>query len=133
MISIEILVSINGSEEERKNLSLPQSAINEFLGEGFANNTYEGSVIQKCIPRYFNPKWIEVILTILDDPEKIIAWYTIIASIIKFLKKTKGYEPHLTIIRKKKEEEITFTIPLNENDDVESIVEIITNKIDETK
>lgn len=122
MTTIEVLVSTNASVEEKEILDIPKDAIEDFLNIGFCENVYDGKVSFQCLPRAVDPNFMEIIVDLKDLAETAIAWGTIFATIMKFCKRCKGYEHSLTIKRKKDNEEIEISIPINENSDCEKII-----------
>lgn len=123
MLSIDILISTNASDEEKKKLDMPRSAIDEFLGDGYANNLYEGNVIFSCLPRAVNPEMMEIIINLKDVAETVIAWGSIINSVVKFINKSKGYEPSMRIECKKNGKEFSCDIPVARNSSEKEILE----------
>lgn len=118
MITINILISTNGSEFEKKKLYIPQEAIDEFLGEGFASNCYDAEVSFKCLSRAANPDVINILIEIKDFIENIVEFGVLVKALIKFLKKTKGYKSVLQITYKKDGEEFHYTEQLEEKDNI---------------
>lgn len=48
LVTVDIHINTNATEEERKHLYVPEEAIISFVGEGFQNNLYQGRVLQRC-------------------------------------------------------------------------------------
>ena len=127
-MKIDILVSTNGSSEERKFLNIPQDAINEFLNLGFVDGIYDGTFSYKCLPRAFNPETMEIIINLKEVGEAIIAWGTIIGVLLNLIKKSTGYKPFMQIYYEKGNEKKHCSIPIKETDNVENILKEI-NKV----
>ena len=125
MINVKISVSTNASEEEKKKLHIPREAIDDFLGEGFASNTYEGDISFKCKPRTIDSSLMDVILEIKDNIELGIALATAIRALINFFKKCSGYEQTMVIYYKKKDEKFELEVPVDKNSNVEKILKEI--------
>ena len=51
LVTVDIHINTNATEEERKHLYVPEEAIISFVGEGFQNNLYQGRVLHECMPR----------------------------------------------------------------------------------
>lgn len=125
MVEIKIYISINTSDKEKEKLSIPREDMDEFLRTGFAENAYEGEVSFNCQPRAINPEYMQIIIDLKDLAESLIAWGTIITSLIKFCKKCKGYEPDLVIKRKRGEEEIEIYVKFDSNEDPNKLLKKI--------
>ncbi len=91
LVTVDIHINTNATEEERKHLYVPEEAIISFVGEGFQNNLYQGRVLHECMPRAVYPDVMTVIINIKDIAEGLIAIGTIIHALIKFFKKTGGF------------------------------------------
>lgn len=130
MVDIKVIFSTNGNEEEMKKLSIPMEAIGEFNGDGYSTEDYEATVQFRCMPRAIGPEVMQFIIDLKDIAETTIAWGTIASAIIKFVKKTKGYQPYLEIYRKKGEEEIRVVAKYSENEKelIKEIRKIFNNK-----
>ena len=124
MIDIDIFISLNMTEEESKNLSIPKEAIKDFVGSGFSSNTFSGKVIFECKPRAVPPDLIDIVINLKDIGETLIVWGTIFTSIIKFCKKAIGYEKMIHIRKKDKDEELRIDIPVDEDSYKETIDKI---------
>lgn len=129
MVDIEILVNTNASNDEKEKLKLSQEAIEEFLETGFCSNEYNGSVIFSCMPRAVDPGLIDIIIDMGAVAESIIAWTTIIGAILKFIKRSKGYEFCVTLKKKRGTKEVEFTIEMNDKSNDEDIISQIMEKI----
>ena len=101
MVEIQVCVSTNATDKEKKRLSMPRKAVEEFLATGFAENAYDATVLLRCEPRAVPPEYMQIIVDLKELGETAIVWKTIIGGIIKLCKKCKGYEPDLVIKRKK--------------------------------
>ena len=66
LVTVDIHINTNATEEERKHLYVPEEAIISFVGEGFQNNLYQGRVLHECMPRAVYPDVMTVILNLLD-------------------------------------------------------------------
>lgn len=130
MVQIEIRISSNGSDEERKDLYIPNEAIREFLGEGFVENKYDGRFILACLPRAFDPDLMEIIIDLKEITELLLNSSIIIGAILNFCKKCKGYNQNLII--NVKNDETFISIPINEKSNIEKILKEI-NKITKKK
>lgn len=125
MVEIEVLLSLNGSDEERIGLDISQETLKDLLGTGFAENIYDGSVTYKYLPRAVDPNFMEIIVDLKDIAETLIAWGTIAKVLVDFIKKTKSYEHIIYVKRKIKDEEIEIDIPIDkEIDSVKLLKEI---------
>ena len=91
MTTVDIHISTNTTEKERKNLYISEEAIRNFTGEGFQSNLYQGRILFESMPRVVYPDIMNVIINIKDIAEGLIALGTIINALKKFLKDTKGY------------------------------------------
>ena len=125
MIEVKININTNASESEKKKLHIPREAIDEFLGEGFASNTYEGDISFKCMPRAIDPSWMEVILNLKDILDTGVFLVTVIEELVKLLKKCSGYEQNITIEYQKNNKKFNCSIPINKNSNVEEILKEI--------
>lgn len=125
MITVNINISTNASEIEKKELYIPRDAIDDFLGKGFETNTYDGRVSFQCMPRAVNPNLMEVFLNIMDIVEGVIAIQTVVKYLVDFFRKCKGYEQNIIIEYKNGDEELTCEIPFTENDDAMKIMKEI--------
>lgn len=122
MVSVDIFVSINASESEKANLEIPREAMEEFVGGGFINSSYEARFIYYCPPRAISPHYLQIFMTISDLASNIVFWGVAIKEIIKFCKRCRGYKPCLTIKRKDKQDVI---VPLDESEDSDEIIKKI--------
>lgn len=125
MIKVKINISTNASEDEKKKLDIPKEAIDEFLCEGFASNTYDGDISFKCMPRAVDPNWMEIILDLKENIEVGIALATTVRALIKFFKKCSGYKQTITIYYKRNDEEFICNIPADKNGNEEKILKEI--------
>ena len=125
MVEVNVLISVNASESEKENLSIPRDAIDEFLGIGFAENVYEGNVTFSCMPRAVDPDFMQIIIDLGEIAETTIAWTTIISAVLKFCKKCKGYSYNLSVRKKKGKEEIEIDLDIKSSDDCEKVVKQI--------
>lgn len=130
MVEIEVLLSLNGSDEERIGLDISQEALKDLLGTGFAENIYEGSVTYKYLPRAFDPNFMEIIVDLKDIAETLIAWGTIAKVLVDFIKKTKSYEHVIYVRRKTKDEEIEIDIPVDKDIDSAKLLKEIRKILD---
>lgn len=130
MVDIKVIFSTNGNKEEMKKLSIPMEAISDFTGDGYISEYYEATVQFSCMPRAIGPEVMQFIISLKDIAETAIAWGTIASAIIKFVKKTKGYQPYLEIYRKKDREEIRVIAKYSENEKelIEEIRKIFNNQ-----
>lgn len=133
MIKIEIRVSTNASAEEKARLCIPQEAMEEFLGEGFASNDYNGCILFQCMPRAVTPSFMDVTINLKDIGEGIIAWATIVSCLVKFFKKCKGYEQAIHIDYKKNDEEFSIDVPVENGCDEEKLLKEIKKIVKELK
>ena len=113
LVTVDIHINTNATEEERKHLYVPEEAIISFVGEGFQNNLYQGRVLHECMPRAVYPDVMTVIINIKDIAEGLIAIGTIIHALIKFFKKTKGYQQEVEVYYKKVNTEFSCDLHLN--------------------
>ncbi len=94
----ELGISTNLCELEKNKLNFSRKAMEEFLGNGFINNDYNGKVSFQCQPRAYEPNLMNIIINIKDIGETIIVWGSIFNAIGKFVKKCKGYEASINIL-----------------------------------
>lgn len=131
MVEVNILISTNALEEEKKKLYIPREAIDEFLGTGFVDNAFDGKISFECMSRVVPPDWMRIFIDLKDVAEGLIAWATIIGALIKFCKSCKGYEYDLTICkRKSNNEKIEISVNLNDKNDIDEIVKEIKELIE---
>lgn len=50
MTTVDIHISTNTTEKERKNLYISEEAIRNFTGEGFQSNLYQGRILFESMP-----------------------------------------------------------------------------------
>lgn len=125
MITIQIDISTNASEDEKARLFISRECIDEFLSTGFSEDAFKGIISFSCQPRAINPEYMQIIIDFKDIAESLIAWTTIFNALLKFCKQCKGYEPNLTIKRKKGDEEIEVSVYLDTNEDCKKIIKEI--------
>lgn len=125
MVTIQIDISTNQSEEEQTKLFIPRECIDEFLRIGFSENAFEGIISFACHPRAINPEYMQIIIDFKDIAESLIAWTTIFNALLKFCKKCRGYEPNLIIKKKKGDEEMEVSLYLDCNKDCNKVIKEI--------
>ena len=125
MIEVKININTNTSENEKKKLNIPREAIDEFLGEGFASNTFEGDISFKCMPRAIDPSWMEVVVNLKDILETGLVLATVIRALVKFFKKCSGYEHTIIIDYQKNNKKFSCSIPIDKNSNEEEILKEI--------
>lgn len=123
MVEIEVGISTNASELEKKNLDFNLDAMEEFLGNGFISSDYNGKVYFMCQPRAFEPNLMDIIINIKEIGETAIVWASIFSALKKLIKRCKGYESFINIVylKNKKEKHIYLT-----NEDLNNVDILIT-------
>lgn len=99
MVEIEVGISTNASELEKKNLDFNLDAMEEFLGNGFISSDYNGKVYFMCQPRAFEPNLMDIIINIKEIGETAIVWASIFSALKKLIKRCKGYESFINICK----------------------------------
>lgn len=97
MVTIEVMISTNASEEEKRRLKIEDNAISEFTGYGFSDNIYDATVSFKCMPRAVPPDFMEIVMQAKEIMETISVLGGICKGIIDFVKKCRGYEKCLRV------------------------------------
>ena len=113
LVTVDIHINTNATEEERKHLYVPEEAIISFVGEGFQNNLYQGRVLHECMPRAVYPDVKTVIINIKDIAEGLIAIGTIIHALFIFFKITIGYLQEVEVYYNKGNSEFSCDLHLN--------------------
>ena len=91
MIEIKVRLSENSSPEERSRLHIEEDAIREFLGNGYAECTYEAEVVHNFPPRAISPDQIEFFIQLGEIAGAAVAFSSVAKAIKAFIMKTKGY------------------------------------------
>lgn len=133
MTTVDIHISTNTTEKERKNLYISEEAIRNFTGEGFQSNLYQGRILFESMPRVVYPDIMNVIINIKDIAEGLIALGTIINALKKFLKDTKGYQQEIEIYYKKGEKDFSCDIHLDAGSDEKEVLKEIKNIIKDSE
>lgn len=97
MIKIEIVINTNASEEEKKDLILPMDALTEFLGDGYGEDSFEGNVSFKCLPRAIGPEILDILISIKEYAEDLCTLGASVTALVKFIRRCIGYKPMITI------------------------------------
>lgn len=125
MINIEILISQNMTDEERRWLLVEESDLLEFMSIGFRDNIYDAKVTKFFPPRAVDPSTIEMVMTLTELAADIGIFGLVFKQISKLVKKTKGYT--VTIHVQKENDwsgENTTLIATAENVDIKDVEKV---------